>query len=213
MPRIPYRDPMDAIDYEPPADLIDGIYGGHDYEGDSDSDASGGLGGVDEWGDYSNGSEDHSGDSDEESQKFPAHDLRNPKSFPSYVQCSPYELYERRGWDNELEPPPRHWCYLGEIVEHITVPIRNLLTVKDKDGESTQLSSNFDLEAQFDVKVGSTIAILYAEKKYFSFGVYGLRLDHAKFVKVSMGYLTKTAKVINCSRDIPLQFRDATSHQ
>ncbi|KAJ7908897.1 hypothetical protein B0H13DRAFT_2015778 [Mycena leptocephala] len=190
MPRIPYRDPMDAIDYEPPADLIDGIYGGHDYEGDSDfdasgdSDASGGFGGVDEWGDHSDGSEDYSGDSDEESQKFPAHDLRNPKSFPSYVQCSPYELYERRGWDNELEPPPRHWCYLGEIVEHIIVPIRNLLTVKDKDGESTQLSSNFDLEAQFDVKVGSTIAILYAEKKYFSFGVYGLRLDHAKFVKI-----------------------------
>ncbi|KAJ7888584.1 hypothetical protein B0H14DRAFT_3127210 [Mycena olivaceomarginata] len=105
-------------------------------------------------------------------------------SFPNYANCAPVELYDSRDWNNKPIPPPRHWCYLGEIVEHITAPIRNVLEVRDKAGEDTHLSSNFDLKAQFDVKVGSTIAILYAEMKYFSFGIYGLRLDHAKFVKI-----------------------------
>ncbi|KAJ7232176.1 hypothetical protein B0H12DRAFT_1029116 [Mycena haematopus] len=128
------------------------------------------------------GSEDFSEDSDDErSRQFPANDLRNPKSFPSFAECAPIELYDRRDWDNTLLPPPRHWCYLGEIVERV---IPNVFTVQDKAGRETDLSSNFDLEAQFNVKVGYTIAILYAERKYFSFGDYGLRLDHAKFVRI-----------------------------
>ncbi|KAJ7733139.1 hypothetical protein B0H16DRAFT_1328340 [Mycena metata] len=130
------------------------------------------------------GGDSDSGGSDDSEHRLPADDLRNPKSFPSYAECSPFELYDRRDWNNKLLPPPRHWAFLAEIVEHMAVPIRNILTVKDKEGESIQLNTNFDLEAQFDVKVGSTIAILYAEKKYLSLGVYGLRLDHAKFVKI-----------------------------
>ncbi|KAF7333442.1 SET domain protein, sequence [Mycena venus] len=166
---------MDAIDYEPDASLIDGSDDGIDYHyevSSSDGSCQSDGGEVDEWGDYgATGSDDYSGDSDdEESKRFAPNNL--------------LELYDRRDWDNEPIPPPRHWCYLGEIVEHITVPIRNVLTVRDKAGKDTHLSTNFDLEAQFDVKVGSTIAILYAENKYFSFGVYGLRLDHAKFVKI-----------------------------
>ncbi|KAJ7659401.1 hypothetical protein B0H17DRAFT_860784, partial [Mycena rosella] len=94
------------------------------------------------------------------------------------------ELYDTRDDSNQPIPPPRHWCYLGEILEHMTSPIRNVLTVQDKADKRTHLSTNFDLEAQFDVKVGSTVAVLYAERKYFSLGVYGLRLDHAKFVKI-----------------------------
>ncbi|KAJ7666749.1 hypothetical protein DFH06DRAFT_250852 [Mycena polygramma] len=182
-----YHSGMDAIDYELSDDGGDYDYDGGDFE-DSDFAASGESGdsggGLDEWRYGSDGLDDYSGDSDEESQKFATNNLRNPKTFPSYVQCAPYELYDSRDWNNEPIPPPRHWCYLGEIVKHTTVPIRNVLTVRDKDGEDTHLTTNFDLEAEFDVKVGSTIAVLYAEKKYFSFGAYGLRLDHAKFVKI-----------------------------
>lgn len=177
---------MDAIDYEPDSSLIDGSDDGFDYDYD-DYDAGSGDSAVDVdgWDDYpSDASGDYSTDSDASSHRFAPNDLRNPKSFPNYANCAPVELYDSRDWNNEPIPPPRHWCYLGEIVEHITAPIRNVLEVRDKAGEDTHLSSNFDLEAQFDVKVGSTIAILYAERKYFSFGIYGLRLDHAKFVKV-----------------------------
>ncbi|KAK7028466.1 SET domain protein, sequence [Favolaschia claudopus] len=182
---------MDAIDYEPPASVINRLVhgmGSDDFEEevdfeDSDSDLAGELG---EWGGYFyyDSDDEYEDFSDEESQRFKPHDLRNPKTFPSYVQCAPFELYDGRDWKNEPLPPPRHWCYLGEIVEHDNSLIRNVLTVKGKDGKETHLSSNFDMEAQFSVKVGSTIAVLYAEKKYFSLGLYGLRLDHAKFVKI-----------------------------
>ncbi|KAF8184153.1 hypothetical protein K438DRAFT_1974738 [Mycena galopus ATCC 62051] len=174
---------MDAIDYEPDASLIDGS-DDYDDDYDDDSDASGDFSGEPGWEDYISDDESSADSEDERSLQFPSNNLRNPKSFPSFAECAPIELYDRRDWDNSLLPPPRHWCYLGEIVEHITFPIRNALTVKDKAGRETDLNSNFDLEAQFDVKVGSTMAILYAERKYFSFGVYGLRLDHAKFVKI-----------------------------
>ncbi|KAJ6510856.1 hypothetical protein C8R45DRAFT_1161963 [Mycena sanguinolenta] len=177
---------MDAIDYEPDASLID-YSDEYDYDDDDDDDNFDSDG---------SGTEDSDArvsrllavltpcSDDEKSLQFPFSDLRNPKSFPSFTECAPIEHYDRRDWDNTLLSPPRHWCYLGEIVEHATVPIRNFLTVQDKNGRETHLSSNFDLEAQFNVKVGSTIAILYAERKYFSFGEHGLRLDHAKFVKI-----------------------------
>ncbi|KAJ7200586.1 hypothetical protein GGX14DRAFT_400583 [Mycena pura] len=177
-----YHPDMEAIDYEPSAALIDAIMGQGDYDEDdlyygSDDGLSG-----DYLDSYSDG--EYSGSEDSNSTRFPPDDLRNPKSFPSFAECAPIELYDRRDWDNKPLPPPRHWCYLGQIVKHITAPIRNLLTVKDKAGKQTELSTKFDLEAEFDVKVGSTIAILYAERKYLSFGVYGLRLDEAKFVKI-----------------------------
>ncbi|KAJ7328727.1 hypothetical protein DFH08DRAFT_751302, partial [Mycena albidolilacea] len=175
---------MDAIDYEPDSSLIDSSDDDFDYD-DYDAGSGDSGGDVDGWEDYlSDASGDYSTDSDASSHRFAPNDLRNPKSFPSYANCAPVELYDSRDWNNEPIPPPRHWCYLGEIVEHVTSPIRNVLEVRDKAGEDTHLSSNFNLEAQFDVKVGSTIAILYAEMKYFSFGIYGLRLDHAKFVKI-----------------------------
>lgn len=211
---------MDAIDYEPDASLIDGSDDDIDYEDDRDSNAGGGSsesgGELDGWEGYSHGSEDSSDDSEEEPEPegFAANDLRNPKYFPAYAECAPCELYDVRDDNNEPIPPPRHRCYLGEIVEHITYPIRNLLTVQDKDGHCAQLSSNFDLEAQFDVKVGSTIAVVYAEKKYFSLGVYGLRLDHAKFVKVSILVAgMKMAMIKRFFPDISLQFGDAASNQ
>ncbi|KAJ7472186.1 hypothetical protein FB451DRAFT_1135027 [Mycena latifolia] len=175
---------MDAIDYEPDTSLIDGPAYDYDYDDDDDgggdSDVSGGseLEGCEDWDSYSEGSDDEI-----EPDEAP-HDLRNPKTFPAFAECAPIELYETRDWDNQPVPPPRHWCYLGEIVENMSSPLRNVLTVQDKDCQRTHLSSNFDLEAQFDVKVGSMIAVMYAEKKYFSFGVYSLRLDHAKFVKI-----------------------------
>ncbi|KAJ7641735.1 hypothetical protein FB45DRAFT_900905 [Roridomyces roridus] len=174
---------MDAIDYEPDADLIDGL-------NDSDNGSPSGSNS------YSEDEEDESSDwerynierpdgyktddsEDEASKRFPPQNLRNPKTFPSYVQCSPFELYEARDWNNEPMPPPRHWCYLGEV-EETGGFIRNSFTLKDKD----DLTTNFDPSVLGTVKEGYTIAILYAEKKYFSLGVYGLRVDHAKFVKV-----------------------------
>ncbi|KAJ7450026.1 hypothetical protein B0H11DRAFT_324706 [Mycena galericulata] len=166
---------MDAIDYEPDASLIDGDdyydyddYGGSDGNNDSDE--------IDDW-DGNSGDSDFSDDSDAASTRFPPHNLRNPKSFPSYNECSPFELYDVRDDDNEPIPPPRHWCYLGEIVESMSYPVPVLL-VKGKDDKHTVITVHFDLEAHFDVKVGSTIAVLYAEKKK------GLLLEYPKFVTI-----------------------------
>ncbi|KAJ7449995.1 hypothetical protein B0H11DRAFT_1743343, partial [Mycena galericulata] len=83
--------------------------------------------------------------------------------------------------------PSHHWCYLGEIVEDESSPIRVVLGVKDKDGEYVRVAFYFDDRKSFDyknVKIGSTIAVMYAEKHYFLDGSYGLRLEHPKFVKI-----------------------------
>jgi hypothetical protein len=172
---------MDAIDYEPDSSLIDGA----DYTGDDYYEYGDDGGSDEELEACGEETEDYPDSSDDESERFARNDLRNPKSFPAFAECAPIELYSVRDDNNQPIPPPRHWCYLGEIVEHMTSLIRNALTVEDKKGQRTHLSSNFDLEAQFQVRVGSTIAILYAERKHFAMGVLGLRLDHAKFVKVS----------------------------
>ncbi|KAJ7187191.1 hypothetical protein C8R46DRAFT_981484 [Mycena filopes] len=173
---------MEAIDYEPSAALIDAILGYGEYDEDDlyyGSDAEYDYPGIENF-----GFEDSDDSESSLEPRLPPNDLRNPKYFPSFVECAPVELYEDS--DNERIPPPRHWCYLGEIVKGRTAPLRrNGLIVEDKEGEETHLSAKFDLKAsRFDAKVGSTIAILYAERKRFAPGVYGLRLNHAKFVKI-----------------------------
>jgi hypothetical protein len=74
-----------------------------------------------------------------------------------------------------------------EIVEKLTWPVRVVVTVQDKDGKRMLVAFYFDNMAQFDyenVKVGSTIAVLYAEQHYFVDGNIGLRVEHPQFVKV-----------------------------
>ncbi|KAJ7791472.1 hypothetical protein B0H14DRAFT_3500386 [Mycena olivaceomarginata] len=74
-----------------------------------------------------------------------------------------------------------------EIVEKLTWPVRVVVTVQDKDGKRMLVAFYFDNMAQFDcenVKVGSTIAVLYAEQHYFVDGNIGLRVEHPQFVKM-----------------------------
>ncbi|KAJ7102776.1 hypothetical protein C8R44DRAFT_887512 [Mycena epipterygia] len=96
--------------------------------------------------------------------------LRNPKFFPAYK--------------NSAETP---LCYLGEIMDDETALIRVVLVVKDKDGQYIRVAFYFDDDANFDyksIKIGSTIAVLYAEMHNFFDGTIGLRLEHPKFVKI-----------------------------
>ncbi|KAF7305307.1 hypothetical protein HMN09_00782300 [Mycena chlorophos] len=88
--------------------------------------------------------------------------LRNPRSFATYYDCAPYRMYFP---DAEPVPRPvRHWCFLGEIVS-----LKGLL-LQVKDLEDAIIPVGLDFKGaygEFDlgtVRVGGTIAILYAEK-------------------------------------------------
>ncbi|KAJ7472182.1 hypothetical protein FB451DRAFT_315416 [Mycena latifolia] len=115
-------------------------------------------------------------------KEFEPNNLRNPKFFPAYKHCAPYKAYS----PNEDNPPHHHWCYLAEIVKDGSFA-RVVLGVQDKDGEYIRVAFYFDNDATFDrksVKIGYTIAVLYAEMHNFFDGTYGLRLEHPKFVKI-----------------------------
>ncbi|KAJ7752415.1 hypothetical protein DFH07DRAFT_521031 [Mycena maculata] len=121
--------------------------------------------------------------SDPKCKEFEANNLRHPKNFPAYKHCAPYRAYSK----NEEDQPSHHWCYLGEIMVDESSPFCVVLGVKDKDGEYVRVAFYFDDNNSFDyksVKIGSTIAVMYAEKHNFLDGSYGLRLEHPKFVKI-----------------------------
>ncbi|KAJ7123853.1 hypothetical protein C8R43DRAFT_42000 [Mycena crocata] len=99
------------------------------------------------------------------------------------MHCAPYKAYST----TEDSAPHHHWCFLGEIVKDEDAVVRLILGVKDSAGEYIRVAFYFDNDAEFDyrsVKLGSTIAVMYAERHNFLDGSYGLRLEHPKFVKI-----------------------------
>ncbi|KAJ7149273.1 hypothetical protein C8R43DRAFT_1236591 [Mycena crocata] len=117
----------------------------------------------------------------EDSFDYDAGDLRNPKSFPSYQDCAPDEIPLSK-------KPPRHWCYIGQIMSNATHPARIAITVKDKDGHQVLVTTKFTKGAarvDYDMfKINHTIAVLYPEQYTYKDGRFGLRLTQPRFVKV-----------------------------
>lgn len=121
-------------------------------------------------------------------------DFRNRKSFPPYNGC-PAEhdvdidgQFFRVSREHGTKEPRVHWCFLGEVVEDLTLYLpRIVLGVRDKAGKYLRVAFYFDNGATFDfsrVRIGNVIAVLYAEQHYFADRSYGLRLEEPSFVKV-----------------------------
>ncbi|KAF7329487.1 hypothetical protein MKEN_00211100 [Mycena kentingensis (nom. inval.)] len=106
--------------------------------------------------------------------------LRHIESFPPYYHCAPYALYHPE--DDIPPPPPRHWCFLAEIVDGRGP----LLRVRDTEGTLVRVVLRFEDKKTFDasaLKIGATIAVLYAER--FPDGEEPfMLLEHPQFVKV-----------------------------
>ncbi|KAJ7226724.1 hypothetical protein GGX14DRAFT_347143 [Mycena pura] len=111
--------------------------------------------------------------------------FRHPKTFPGFKDCAPYQVYS----PGEDQYPGRHWCFLGEITEgRRSVDSKNvLLFVKDKDDQIVPVALAFPKNDRFDydsVKIGFTIAVLYAEQTNLPDESAGMGLEHSKFVKI-----------------------------
>ena len=109
--------------------------------------------------------------------------LNNKTAFPN-IQNLP--------WENEVPlryypeyggSPIRHWCFLGEITQHIGFG-RITVRVKDRAGKETTLA--FYPETDEDVKgvkdiqeyqIGHTIAVLYPCRRQFLDMSTGIRLE------------------------------------
>ncbi|KAJ7181406.1 hypothetical protein C8R43DRAFT_1116782 [Mycena crocata] len=192
-----YETAVNTITVALEADIIDGP----GYSDDSDDNP--GSSGSDD--DYDTGSDlgpedgwsvpnhfpkrpTHFGTASPDEKGFHPTDLRNPKYFPAYEHCAPYEIYDFRDWDNELEPPPHHWCFIGQLVGNaFGANARMAATVKDKNNKEILVTFRFDRSADFDhdsVAINYTISVLYAEQHTYGDGRVGLRLEHPQFIKV-----------------------------
>ena len=94
-------------------------------------------------------------------------DLRYSKTFPSYNDCpTDYDdddeidrQFFRISRNHGTKEPTLHWCFLGEVVEDITLYMpRIVLGVRDKAGKYLRVAFYFDNEVAFDdsrVRVGN----------------------------------------------------------
>lgn len=126
------------------------------------------------------------------SELYPA-DLRNPKTFTPYNECPADDddinrRFFRASRVHGTKEPSLHWCFLGEVVEDLTLYLpRIVLGVRDKAGKYLRVAFYFDKGVTFDysrVRVGNVIAVLYAEQHFFLDGSHGLRLEEPSYVKV-----------------------------
>lgn len=121
-------------------------------------------------------------------------DLRNREIFPSFAALPNSE--NDLDWYEKVDGtyrPLRHWCFLGEIVDSMTLHHLQLeLTdVDDKevplhfytDGRGSELSP-----AQ--IQKGYTIAVPYGKRRVFMYGDPGIRHEDPKMLKVRTAILT-----------------------
>lgn len=96
--------------------------------------------------------------------------LRNPITFPLF-ESLPYEndideTYYRVDFLTYAFRPCRHWRFLGEIVDAMTL-VRLRLQVKDKDGRLLPVYFHTDGRGALfahQCKKGHTVAILYGQQ-------------------------------------------------
>ena len=94
--------------------------------------------------------------------------------------------------------PSKHWCFIGEIIENITV-FRPGFLVKDKDGEHVTVHFYLDTAvvnaggANFTkFKKGSVMCVYYAHMRNFIDGNVGIRVEDMSNVKVNSRPLAGT---------------------
>ncbi|WZH50421.1 SET domain-containing protein [Fusarium acuminatum] len=122
--------------------------------------------------------------------------FRNQATFPSFLQL-PYEtdvdddFFESR--DGVNYRPRRHWCFLAEIVDFVTL-VRLQMEIKDVTGKTIPLFFYTDSRgseiAPSQICKGYTIAVLYAQHHAFAFSEPGIRHEDPTLVKVCLLFLS-----------------------
>ena len=114
--------------------------------------------------------------------------LRNPRHFPSFTDCPSEKVTSANYYtsketkDGVLEKPNCHWCFFGEVLSVERV-FGLRLVVQDVCGAHIPIASICNEPK--DVKPGSTVAILYANRHEFRNGSQGLLLLLSNMVQVS----------------------------
>ena len=83
--------------------------------------------------------------------------------------------------------PPKHWCFLGEITGFTSV-VHRVLELVDLEDKKLQLHFYTDQrgrEVDADkLRIGHTVAVLYAQRHGFVHGAHGIRHENPKLLKV-----------------------------
>ena len=117
-------------------------------------------------------------------------DLRHPVTFPGFDNLPVENLIDlnfHQSSDMVAYQPRRHWCFLGEIVDFVTL-LRLQMEIKDVDGTHVQLffytgSRGSEIAPKL-VRKGYTIAVLYAQNHAFKFDDPGIRHENPGLIKV-----------------------------
>ncbi|KAF4970075.1 hypothetical protein FSARC_2821 [Fusarium sarcochroum] len=120
----------------------------------------------------------------EKPHNFQLADLRNEANFPAFKKLP---------WENILDldsyQPSKHWAFFGEIV-NIETLWRVRLIVKDKDDHLLPIAFYTDVRGReispSMLRVGYTVAILYAEQHGFLDLSFGIRHEDQKTLKVNI---------------------------
>ncbi|KAF5592021.1 SET domain protein [Fusarium subglutinans] len=120
--------------------------------------------------------------------------FRNQATFPSFIQL-PNEtdvddnFFKTR--DGVNYQPRRHWCFLAEITDYLTI-VRLQMEVKDVADKKTQVffytGGRGSEIAPSQLCKGYTIAILYAQQHAFAFSEPGIRHEDPTLVKVCLSF-------------------------
>lgn len=115
--------------------------------------------------------------------------LRNPKIFPDF-SALPNSNWNPSGFHRDAEDtyqPLRHWCFLGEITNSITLHHLEL-ELADINGKKIPLHFNtIGRGSELDmsrIQKGYTVAVLYAERHTFTYGDPGIKLEDPQMLKV-----------------------------
>ncbi|KAM4057247.1 MYND finger domain-containing protein [Hirsutella rhossiliensis] len=111
--------------------------------------------------------------------------LRNEEAFPVFKNL-PHDLDLDDDYYDTTGRPIIHWCFLGQVVQ-IDDITRLRLVVKDKTGQVVVVAfyTGRDHHPHHpQLRVGSTIAILYAQQHIFLDSSVGIRLETAENLKV-----------------------------
>ncbi|RCI10379.1 hypothetical protein L249_4382 [Ophiocordyceps polyrhachis-furcata BCC 54312] len=122
--------------------------------------------------------------------------LRDNKAFPDLINLPYQHVVDFTYWtstDGFVFDPRKHWCFLGEVVVE-TFSKRLRILVRDRSGalapvdfQTSELGVG--LVSRGEMRVGATVAILYAEKYVFgdsNVGIRQLSLETVKVFPVSM---------------------------
>ncbi|KAK3689464.1 hypothetical protein B0T22DRAFT_172636 [Podospora appendiculata] len=114
-------------------------------------------------------------------------DFNNAAAFPAW-DLLPYDNMIDKRYDDQNGLPKRHWCFLAEIHSYSLLSFLRFRTVvNDDNGQDSIVAFYLDNYDEFDaskLQSGHTLAIVYAQQRFFLDGTYGVRVENPKHVRI-----------------------------